>query len=182
VSIGRSLCTREGARSKLAEVGRDCPALQVLNDFRSPVETLLDVLSLNFLLYDFERLEKGLKLRLSDTSLTLEYATMGASKPTCVSLVLGDVKLALMLAIPGAPDGDGGLEPSCSLFCSSRNRVESCGSEACRIRRRANSGRTRGVGPCCDCGRDARLCTDVRRESRTVAGAKDVLRATLIFC
>jgi len=51
VSIGgRSLCRREGARSKLAEVGRDCAALQVLNDFRSAVETLLDVLSLNFLL------------------------------------------------------------------------------------------------------------------------------------
>lgn len=74
------------------------------------------MLSLNFLLYDFERLEKGLKLRLSDTSLTLEYATMGASKPACVSLVLRSVKFAFMIPIPGAPDGDGGLEPSCSLF------------------------------------------------------------------
>jgi hypothetical protein len=182
VSIGRSLCRREGARSKLAEVGRDCPALQVLNDFRSPVETLLDVLSLNFLLYDFERLEKGLKLRLSDTSLTLEYATMGASKPACVSLVHRSLKRALVRSIPGAPDGDGALEPSCSLLCSSRNRVESCGSEACRIRRRAKSGRTRCVGPCCDCGLDARLCRDVRRVSSATAGAKDVLRATLIFC
>jgi len=182
VSIVRSPCTREGARSKLAEVGRDCPALQVLNDFRSPVETLLDVLSLNFLVYDFERLENGLKLRLSDTSLTLEYATMGASKPACVSLAFGSVKLALVVAIPGAPVGDGGLEASCSYFWSSRNRVESCGSEACRIRRRAKSGRTRGIGPCCDCGRDARLCRDVRRESKAAVGAKDVLRATLIFC
>jgi hypothetical protein len=58
--------------------------LKLLIDFLFS-DTLLAMDSLSFLLYDFDLLENGLKLRLAGTSLIAEYATIGALKPAYIS-------------------------------------------------------------------------------------------------